>query len=210
MLIPFPYPYPQNVQRPQLPPTFPKIIPILPPRPGVQNFQSPQPRVAPKFQAPPSYPPPPPFIPARVPQKEEAEVKELTESFKKLSTAVTAPKGYIDPLDNEVYVSDGDGWIKDDSSSEDGEPVSTAAKDEVDWVEDDEDWIEDNFSSEEGKVSSSAAKKEEPELEAVELELEPVSYREPTPEPENTVQPRRHTNPFFESSDEVRSGFKLQ
>ncbi|KAH8285185.1 hypothetical protein KR054_005905 [Drosophila jambulina] len=98
MLTPLPYHYPQNV------PMFPKIPPIPPrenlTRPEVQNRPNPQPQVE------------------RPPEKTETEIKELVDSFKKLSTT---PTGFIDSLDNAPCVSDDDGWIKDNSSSENEE-----------------------------------------------------------------------------------------
>ncbi|XP_020814846.1 LOW QUALITY PROTEIN: uncharacterized protein LOC110189215 [Drosophila serrata] len=167
MLNPFPYPYPQNV------PMYPKIAPNPPrqnlTRPEVLIVRNPQPHAV---------------VQASLPEKPQIEIKEMVDSFKKLSTENTAPTGFVDPLDNEPYVSDGDKWTRDD------------------------------FSSEDEILSSSATREEKPDLvspiaEAIEVELEPISQSELNPEslskpatPESIDQSRGRNNPFIESSDE--------
>ncbi|XP_017022372.1 tudor domain-containing protein 5 isoform X2 [Drosophila kikkawai] len=157
-------------QQQQNVPMFPNIAPLLQsqnlPRSEVRNFQNPQPQANP------------------LPEKPEIKINEVVESFKKLSTTEdTAPTGFIDPLDNEPYISEGDDWVKDDSSSEDGE------------------WSPPPPNDERSELAS-------PIDEAVELELEEVSQsetkrREPLPTiPENIDEAQQQNNPFYESSNE--------
>ncbi|KAH8236257.1 hypothetical protein KR038_006654 [Drosophila bunnanda] len=183
MLKPFPYPYPQNV------PMYPKIAPIPPrqnlTRPEVLNVRNPQPQVV---------------VQASLPEKPQTEIKELVDPFKKLSTEDTAPTGFIDPIDNEPYVSDDDKWIKDDSSSEE------------------EEYLQDE-----------KPKRVSPIEEALELQLEPASQSEINPKPttsDNIHQQRSSDDGSDESAipayavdervlsvdypnDCVRSDFKL-
>ncbi|KAH8253772.1 hypothetical protein KR032_006825 [Drosophila birchii] len=149
-------------------PMLPNIPPIPPrqnlPRPEVQNYRNPQSQVV---------------VQASLPEKPEIEIKELVNSFKKLSTPDTAPTGHIGPPETESNLSE------DNSSSDDGELSSPTTQDEK------------------PNLVSPIKEAAEFELEPVsKSEANPEPMTKSTT-PRNADQARRLNNPFLESSFET-------